>query len=91
MTQPTPAAAQGSPSLRAVADLLDIAGVLPPKSVVIPGGDRDDDLRLVESARDHGIVDRCVLIGDGPEIRAAAGRVGIDVSESDIVFSVISA
>ena len=85
MTQPTSAAANDLPPLAAVADLLEIAGSLPPKSVVIPGGDRDDDLRLVESARDHGIVDRCVLIGDGPEIRAAAGRVGIDVSDADII------
>lgn len=85
MDQPTPAAAHDPPPLAAVADLLTIAGGLQPKSVVIPGGDRDDDLRLVESARDHGIVDRCVLIGDGPEIRAAASRVGIDVSDADIL------
>lgn len=85
MTQSTSAAANDLPPLAAVADLLEIAGALPPKSVVIPGGDRDDDLRLVESARDHGIVDRCVLIGDGSEIRAAAGRVGIDVSDADII------
>ncbi len=88
MAQSTDVAASdtnGAPPLEAVTDLLAVAGQLRAKSVVIPGGDRDDDLRLVESARDHGIVERCVLIGDGPEIRAAASRVGIDVSEADIV------
>lgn len=84
-TQPTPDSANDPPPIAAVADLLTIAGELRPKSVVIPGSDRDDDLRLVESARDHGIVDRCVLIGDGAKIRAAACRVGIDVSEADII------
>ena len=85
MVQPTHAAANDLTPLEAVSDLLAVAGQLRAKSVVIPGGDRDDDLRLVESARDHGIVERCVLIGDAPEIRAAASRVGIDVSEADII------
>ena len=43
--------------LQSVADLVDIAGHLPPSSVIVPGGDRVEDLQLVEAARDHGIVD----------------------------------
>ena len=85
MTQPTHAPSSDATTLEAVTDLLAVAGQLRAKSVVIPGGDRDDDLRLVESARDHGIVERCVLVGDAPEICAAASRVGIDVNEADIV------
>jgi phosphotransacetylase len=88
MAEPADGAASGASGtarLEAVTDLLAVAGQLRAKSVVIPGGDRDDDLRLVESARDHGIVERCVLIGDGQEIRAAASRVGIDISEADII------
>lgn len=72
-------------TLATVADLLTIAGALAPKSVVIPGGERDADLRLVESARDHGIVDRCVLIGNGAAIQAAADRVGIELSDDDVI------
>jgi len=62
-----------------------IAGHLRPKTVIIPGGDREDDLRLVESARDHGIVERCILVGDQSAIRQAAHKVGIDVADEDII------
>jgi len=73
------------PHLEAVSDLVLIAGHFRPKTVIIPGGDREDDLRLVESARDHGIVERCILVGDGRAIREAADRVGIEVPDSDII------
>ena len=81
--------ADGTPAkareIEAVSDLVLIAGRLRPKTVIIPGGDREDDLRLVESARDHGIVDRCILVGDGEAIRRAAGNVGIEVDDEDVV------
>ena len=73
------------PRIEAVSDLVLIAGRLRPCTVIIPGGDREDDLRLVESARDHGIVDRCILVGDERAIRAAADAVGIAVADEDIV------
>ncbi len=66
-------------AIEAVTDLAAIAGALPARTVVIPGGDRHDDLRLVESARDHGIVERCVLVGQEASIRAAAEAVGVEV------------
>ena len=72
------------PPIEAVSDLVLIAGMLPAKTVVIPGGDRPDDLRLVESARDHGIVRRCILIGDGSVVRRAADEVGIEVADEDV-------
>lgn len=71
--------------LAAVSDLLLIAGGLPARTVIIPGGDRPDDLRLVESARDHGIVERCILVGDPVAVRAAAEQVGVAVPEEDIL------
>ena len=84
----THAAASGGPDLppiEAVSDLVLIAGGLRPRTVIIPGGDRVDDLRLVESARDHGIVARCILVGDEPAIRRAADEVGITVADRDIL------
>jgi len=72
------------PPIEAVSDLVLIAGALSAKTVVIPGGDRPDDLRLVESARDHGIVRRCILIGDGTAVRRAADEVGIEIADADI-------
>ena len=71
--------------LQRVSDLALIAGTLRPKTVIVPGGDREDDLRLVESARDHGIVERILLVGDPQRIRRAAEAVGIDVPEADIL------
>jgi phosphate butyryltransferase len=73
------------PRIEAVSDLVLIAGALPPRTVIIPGGDREDDLRLVESARDHGIVERCILVGDGADVRRAAADVGIALADEDIV------
>jgi len=71
--------------IAAVSDLTYLAGRLPPRTVIIPGGDREDDLRLVESARDHGIVARCILVGDKRAIRRAAAHLGIDVPDADVV------
>jgi len=71
--------------IQAVSDLLLLAGSLPARTVVIPGGDRPDDLRLVESARDHGMVERCILVGDDGAIRRAAEAVAITVPDGDII------
>jgi butyrate kinase len=80
-------AAQDSsaPAVERVSDLVLMAGALRPKTVIIAGGDREEDLRLVESARDHGVVDRCVLVGDGDAIRRAAANVGITVPGEDVI------
>ena len=53
---------------------------MPPKNVIIPGGHREEDLRLVESARDHGIIQNCLLVGDSRRILEATDQVGISVS-----------
>jgi len=68
-----------------VIDLIEIAGGLPASTVVVVGGHRVEDLRLVESARDHGIVDRIILVGIKDRIKTAVAEVGIDIDENDIV------
>ena len=67
-----------------VSDLLHVAGGMPAKTIVIPGGHREDDLRLVESARDLGIVKDCLLVGDSERITSAINAVGINVSRQHI-------
>lgn len=79
----SPSDARGT--LRTVADLIEIAGRLSGKTVVVVGGDRVEDLRLVESARDHGIVQRVVLIGKESGITQAIAQVGIELGREDIL------
>jgi len=71
--------------LTTVADLIDLAGGTTGMTVVVVGGDRFEDLRLVESALDHGIVDRVVLVGDEDRIARAVAEVGIEVDPKDII------
>ena len=40
--------------LQSVSDLVELASSQPVSNVIIAGGDRVEDLRLVEAARDHG-------------------------------------
>jgi butyrate kinase len=76
-----------SPSdrLSTVTDLVEIAGKMKASSVAIAGGYRPEDLRLVESARDHGIIDRIILVGSESMVSSAVEEVGIGIAEGDIV------
>jgi len=71
--------------LEKVVDLVEIAGGLASSTVVVVGGHRIEDLRLVESARDHGIVDRIILVGAKERIAKSIAEIGIDIDEKDIV------
>jgi butyrate kinase len=71
--------------LDSVSDLVEIAGRLKASSVAVPGGHRAEDLQLVESARDHGIVDRIVLVGDKKLISRSVYDVGIEIPDRDII------
>jgi len=73
--------------LTSVSDLLEIAGRLEPSTVLVAGGNRIEDLRLVESARDHGIVDRIVLVGHKDRINRSVAEVGIEIDPRNIVAS----
>ncbi len=68
-----------------VADLVEIAGSLQPLTAVMAGGERVEDLLLVESARDHGILNRIVLVGKKQKISDAVAKVGIHVPRKDIL------
>lgn len=68
-----------------VVDLVELADTLRPLPAVMAGGERVEDLLLVESARDHGIIDRIVLVGKRQLIDEAVAKVGIDVPRQDII------
>lgn len=70
--------------IQRVLDIIDTAGRLRCSSVIVAGGDRLEDVELVESARDHGIVERIVLVGDRTKILKTVGDLGIDIPEKDI-------
>ena len=73
------------PRLDAVSDLVEFAGRLSASSVIVPGGDRLEDLQLVEAARDHGIIKRIILVGHKDRLGAAVGDSGIQIDPDDIV------
>jgi phosphotransacetylase len=71
--------------MKRVTDLVGIAGAMRNTTVVVVGGDRVEDLRLVESAWDHGIVERVILIGRRDRIARAVAEVDIDIAAEDIL------
>ena len=71
--------------IEAVVDLIEVAGRLAGATVVVVGGDRVEDLRLVEAATDHGVVNRVVLVGSKERIDRAVEEVGIEVSQADVI------
>lgn len=72
--------------LKSVSELTEIAGRLSPASVVIPGGDRLEDLRVIDSARDLGIVDRVILVAKKDEIDHSIENSGLEVDAKDIII-----
>lgn len=72
-------------SALSVSRLQEVASGLPPKTVVIVGGDRKEDLHVAKSLGGLPFVRRCVLVGDGAAIRDAARLVGLAVAEEDII------
>jgi len=71
--------------LKSVSDLVEIAGKLPGTTVIIPGGDRVEDLRLVDAACDFGITNKAILVGSQKRIIENAETVGVDISRHNIV------
>lgn len=71
--------------LKSVSELVEIAGRLSPASVVIPGGDRLEDLRLVDAARDLGIVDRIILVAKKGDINHSIDASGLKIDAQDII------
>ncbi|HAL91824.1 MAG TPA: hypothetical protein DCM68_02210 [Verrucomicrobia bacterium] len=73
------------PSKVSVATLQETASRLPPKTVVIAGADRKEDLAVVKSLQGRPFVKRCLLVGDGPSIRDAARALEVSLPAADIV------
>lgn len=71
--------------LRSVSELVEIAGRLSPASVVIPGGDRLEDLRVVDAARDLGIVDRIILVAKKGTVNRSIEASGLEIDSQDII------
>lgn len=71
--------------LESVSDLVEIAGKLPGTTVIIPGGDRVDDLRLVDAACDYGIINKAILVGRKKSIIENAANFMIDLDRHEIV------
>ena len=71
--------------LKSVSDLVEIAGKLPGSTVLIPGGDRVEDLRLIDAACDYGIINRAILVGSKKRTIENAENLGIDLSSHEIV------
>jgi len=58
---------------------------LSPKTVVIAGGDRKEDLAVVQSLQSQAFVGRCILIGNETAILEAAQQLKISIPSEDIV------
>ena len=71
--------------LKSVSDLVGIAGKLPGATVLIPGGDRVEDLQLVDAACDYGIITSAILVGSQKNIIENAAKVGINIDGHKIV------
>ncbi len=71
--------------LETVQDLVCIAGQQPPSTVVVVGGDRVEDLQLVESAQDHGIVEKIILVGQKNRINKALSSTSVKIPTQDIL------
>jgi phosphate butyryltransferase len=68
-----------------VSSLQEIAARLSPKTVVIAGGDRKEDLSVVKSLQSHSFVERCILIGDEAAMLESARQLDMVVPSEDIV------
>lgn len=70
---------------KSVVDLFHYAGHLEASSAIIAGGERLEDIQLVESARDHGIIKRIVLVGRENLIRESIEKASVEISPEDII------
>jgi butyrate kinase len=71
--------------LRRVADLVEIASQMAPSSVIIAGGDRIEDLRLVDAARDRGIIERIILVARKGKVEESIEESGLNIDRGDVV------
>jgi butyrate kinase len=58
------------------------------KTVVIPGGDRPEDVQIFRMVTEMPFINRCILVGDHEKISAAAKDAGVNISREDVVATV---
>lgn len=71
--------------LKSVSDLIERAGKLHETTVLIPGGDRIEDIQLLDAACDYGIVNEAVLVGSKKRILDHAKMVGVAIKRHTII------
>ena len=71
--------------LKSVSELVEIAGKMPGATVLIPGGDRNEDIKLVEAAFDSGIINKAVLLGNAEQIHQHISEHTIKPSQCEVV------
>ena len=59
--------------LQQISALRELATQHPPKTIVIAGGERTDDLEVYGLLQDAPFVERCLLVGDPHTIARSAG------------------
>ena len=60
---------------------------MPAANVLIVGGDRLEDLTLLQSARELGIVSRAIIVGNKCKIAQSIEEAGVEINQNDIVNS----
>ncbi len=65
--------------------LEEIAMTLAPKSLIIPGGDRLEDLSVVKYFEDKKYINRVILVGEKVEMEKSALKLGLTLRPEDMV------
>ncbi len=74
-------------ALKNINKLIEIANCLTPKTIVIPGGDRLEDLEIYKTITLLSFVKKCILIGDKTRILASALEAGVVVPDNCIAHT----
>jgi phosphotransacetylase len=62
-----------------------IAMELSPKSLIIPGGDRYEDLSVVKYFQDKNYINRVILVGNKDNMLKAADKIGLALNDKDLI------
>jgi phosphotransacetylase len=73
--------------LQSLATLIDDARTLQGSTVLIAGGDREEDLELVSHAFGNQIIQKAVLVGDKNAIHSHAKRMGVSLDHVEILHA----
>ncbi|MCK5345410.1 MAG: hypothetical protein KAR20_18500, partial [Candidatus Heimdallarchaeota archaeon] len=65
--------------------LENIAMTLSPKSLIIPGGDRLEDLAVVKYYNDKDYINRVILVGNKANMLKSEKELGLELASEDMV------